>query len=325
MTVQLKADPGIGRESAPVGTRAWAERVRLHMQGLVSSVRTKPEALTWYIDLVKEHQAWTLMNKDDGSFFKTFEEFCEYRQPWGLGKPWPELKPFIVAVCGGNTAVAAAVSTSADAAGSDGGKRAGAGRPYKDSEPHINNQTDNGKSDCFTESTATNDGKPRRSHGNSAEYLASRIARDFPEVFEQLKSGVFRSVRAAGVAVGIVKPPDPVTVAKRALSKVPAERAAELYAQATTKPVESVTPPVAITADAPVAPVVALAAAPIDKQPQPVPEPLSPPKTTPEAKAGLHGSSVEAAWTAIASLPLDALKTLRQRIDAVIRDRERAS
>lgn len=46
----------------------------------------------WERKLV-EHRAWTLMNKPDGSFFGTFEEFCEHRQPWGLGKPWPEIKP----------------------------------------------------------------------------------------------------------------------------------------------------------------------------------------------------------------------------------------
>ena len=41
--------------------------------------------------------------------------------------------------------------------------------------------------------------------GNSASYLASRIARDAPEVLEQMKQGAFRSVRAAAKAAGIIR------------------------------------------------------------------------------------------------------------------------
>jgi hypothetical protein len=42
--------------------------------------------------------------------------------------------------------------------------------------------------------------------GNSADYLAARIARDHPEILDEMKSGVFSSVRAAAVKAGIVKP-----------------------------------------------------------------------------------------------------------------------
>lgn len=40
-----------------------------------------------------------------------------------------------------------------------------------------------------------------------------------------MKAGEFKSVRAAALAAGIVKPADPVKVAARALKKVPVERA----------------------------------------------------------------------------------------------------
>jgi hypothetical protein len=204
--VAMKVDPGIGRESAPVGSRAWAERVRLNMQGLVSSVDANPSALRFYVDLVKEHQAWTLMSRDDGSCFRTFEEFCEYRQPWGLGRPWPELRPFIVAACAGNEAQAAAMTSglapTLSDAGSKGGEVAGRGRPKAVSD----NERPNG---------------PR---GATTGYLAARIARDAPEVHEQMKAGAFPSVRAAAIKAGIVKPADPVKVAARELRKASAAR-----------------------------------------------------------------------------------------------------
>jgi len=40
------------------------------------------------------------MNRPDGSYFATWEEFCEYKQPWGLGRPWEELRPFLEAAEG---------------------------------------------------------------------------------------------------------------------------------------------------------------------------------------------------------------------------------
>lgn len=43
-------------------------------------------------------------------------------------------------------------------------------------------------------------------HGTRADYLARRIARDFPEIHEAVKAGEYRSIHAAAVAAGIVKP-----------------------------------------------------------------------------------------------------------------------
>ena len=42
--------------------------------------------------------------------------------------------------------------------------------------------------------------------GNSAEYLTARIARDRPDVLDDMKAGKYRSVRAAAIDAGIVKP-----------------------------------------------------------------------------------------------------------------------
>lgn len=100
MTTARRADPGIGQDNAPVGSRAWAERVRLDMQAVVGHVHEQPESLRFYVDLVKQHRAWTLMNKPDGSCFATFEDFCAHKRPWGLGKPWETIEPFLVAVIG---------------------------------------------------------------------------------------------------------------------------------------------------------------------------------------------------------------------------------
>jgi len=197
-TFQSKADPGIGRESAPVGSRLWAERVRLDMQGVVGSIEKKPQAVKFYVDLVKKHQAWTLMNRPDGSFFKTFEEFCEHRSPWGLGRPWSELRLYIVAAFGGNEAAVEAMTTTAEAAPTHA--EATAKQP----------RTEDGRKLAPAQTSVGDDGneqtKPENSRGNDSSYLAARIARDAPEVHERMKAGEFPSVRAAAIEAGVVKP-----------------------------------------------------------------------------------------------------------------------
>jgi len=55
--------------------------------------------------------------------------------------------------------------------------------------------------------------------GNSATYLTRRIARDFPEILNRMKSGEFKSVRAAAKEAGIVKDPTPLQLLHRAWKK----------------------------------------------------------------------------------------------------------
>lgn len=65
-------------------------------------------------------------------------------------------------------------------------------------------------------------------HGtNCASTLARRLLRDAPEIFARLESGEFKSVRAAAIAAGIVKPPTPLQVAQRAFRKLTSEEREE--------------------------------------------------------------------------------------------------
>jgi hypothetical protein len=108
-----KADPGIGRESAPIGSEAWAQRIRLSMQSLVNqmdAVTFEPKSLKRYVDIVLQHRAWTLLNKPDGTYFTDWEEFFAFRQPWGLGKPWAAIRPIIEVIVGKQTVELATVS-----------------------------------------------------------------------------------------------------------------------------------------------------------------------------------------------------------------------
>lgn len=45
--------------------------------------------------------------------------------------------------------------------------------------------------------------------GTGKHYLAARIKRDRPDIAERVEAGEFRSIRAAAIEAGIVRPPSP--------------------------------------------------------------------------------------------------------------------
>jgi hypothetical protein len=69
-----------------------------------------------------------------------------------------------------------------------------------------------GKTGAFTTTDKISCGETSAAskYGTSAEYQASRLKRDFPEIATRLANGEFPSVRAAAMEAGIVKPVDPV-------------------------------------------------------------------------------------------------------------------
>lgn len=50
--------------------------------------------------------------------------------------------------------------------------------------------------------------KVDKSYGETTDYLLDRIERDYPETYESVKAGEFKSARAAAISVGLVKKDD---------------------------------------------------------------------------------------------------------------------
>ncbi len=86
----------VGRGGAPVGTRDWADFVRLQLVSQVEHLGEDDESFVGYLELLQEHRAWSLLTRHDGSTFRTREEFCAYKRPWGLGNTWAKLRPYVV-------------------------------------------------------------------------------------------------------------------------------------------------------------------------------------------------------------------------------------
>jgi hypothetical protein len=94
------SDPGGGIVNAPIGSEEWAQRVRLEMQAIVKDLPHTPERFARYKKLCDEHRIWVLLNKRDGSRFKSWEEFCEHPEPWGLGRPVDDVNRWLSVAMG---------------------------------------------------------------------------------------------------------------------------------------------------------------------------------------------------------------------------------
>ena len=221
-TISPDAD-AIGDWSAPEGSEPWAKALRVGLQRCVDKVGMYPDELRALVKKAEQFVAWTKLLDRDGKPFPTFDAFCLAKKPFGLGTPYEKLKPYLLAAHGGDAVKLAAMTTRPEAAPRPGGKRAGAGRkvppPVEAKENHevrSNNQREHNNADS--------------GRGTDSAYLAARIARDAPEVLEEMKAGKYSSVRAAAKAAGIVKDraPDSVRLAVAAVAKVPFQRLAEL-------------------------------------------------------------------------------------------------
>jgi hypothetical protein len=100
MPIVMLVPAGVGKGGSPIGTRDWADYVRLHSHAVVDEAIERPAEFKKIHDFIVEHRAWTLMNKPDGSFFTTIEEFSAHRRPWGWSRPYDELRPFLAIAAG---------------------------------------------------------------------------------------------------------------------------------------------------------------------------------------------------------------------------------
>lgn len=93
-------DPGYGDPNAPIGSVEWAKRWRLDFQGIAKRLPAAPEQGAMFLEIGKQHRAWTLITDADGEHFRTWEAFCAYRQPWGLGMDPVKFDAFLRAARG---------------------------------------------------------------------------------------------------------------------------------------------------------------------------------------------------------------------------------
>jgi len=128
------------------------------------------------VEDMETHQVWRAFGYAgrDGEPFRTWEDFCQHPEPWGL-----ELLP---------EQVEAILDRS------NAGKRLSAVLRDKPGRPRNDEQN----------------GSPTTIIGRGSVYLEARLRRSHPEIAAAYDRGEFKSLKAAARKAGIVKDPDPL-------------------------------------------------------------------------------------------------------------------
>lgn len=179
MTLRTHDLEEVGSLDAPPGSREWAIAVRHELQGRLSDERASAAALKGMLSLMAEHEGWKELSGPAGKPFRTFEQFCLARHPFGLGY---DLAAINRIVADREVRDARQVALEAQPVGAHGGDRksaeASAHQPY-------------------------NDKVDSDSAGAGAGYLAARLKRDRPDILDRVISGELPSMRAAAKEAGI--------------------------------------------------------------------------------------------------------------------------
>jgi Arc/MetJ-type ribon-helix-helix transcriptional regulator len=211
MHIETDSLDEIGNLGAAPGSHEWAVAMRREIQSALKEAKTSSEYLQSLLRLMEQHRGYRALDDPRGRKFTTYESFCVCKYPWGLGYRKADIDRIVAERKGREVEERA---QDAEPISKAGGVRVGAGRksaeaaalqaevavalPLFGAKPKAKNQVD-----------VINLKTPGGTH---ADYLTARIARDHPDILVRMKAGEFKSVRAAALEAGIVKPT--ITVSK---------------------------------------------------------------------------------------------------------------
>jgi hypothetical protein len=180
---------GGGDVNAQPGSLQWAIAVRVRLQAYLKEHHTNVEHLEVMLRGMIEEQGWRHLKSQVGQTFKSFEQFCREKEPWGLGYDPASIDEIVR-----ERKSAQALAASTKPLQQQGGIR-----------KHNEGQVDNIK---------------LLQGGTQSAYLTARIARDRPDILEGMTAGWFPSVRAAAIEAGIIKVPTSTERAQKAFLKL---------------------------------------------------------------------------------------------------------
>jgi hypothetical protein len=191
----MQALDDIGNPNSPYGTREWCAAMRLQVQSRIDEAKARVSHIRFDLKSIRDEAHFVSLQDKAGEKFASWEDFCQYPRPWGLGFSVEVANAIIEERNGDRLVSSVAADTMAKAT-----PLAKHGRPVKDEVT---------KGDDVTFS----------SKGNSAAYLAARIKRDHPDIAQAVERGEYRSMRQAGIAAGIVRETSPIEQLLRAWAK----------------------------------------------------------------------------------------------------------
>ncbi|CAD5915022.1 hypothetical protein NO108_00663 [Planktothrix rubescens] len=74
-----------GNLNAPPGSLSWAIAVRLELQSTLHDITFDAQQLKAWSNLMREYAGYSQLVNEDGKPFKSYEDFCAAKPPFGLG------------------------------------------------------------------------------------------------------------------------------------------------------------------------------------------------------------------------------------------------
>lgn len=174
----LKFDD-IGNPDAPHGSREWCAAKRLEVQSQINDTKARVGSLRIDLKTIRDRGYFLTLQDKNGDSFQTWEDFCQFPRPWGLGFSAAVANAVIEESDGDKLVATVASEVMARTVASPRNGEIGNGRSPDNIRP--------------------------TQHGTSAEYLAGRIKRDRPDIARAVERGEYRSIRQAALAAGIVR------------------------------------------------------------------------------------------------------------------------
>jgi hypothetical protein len=167
--------PPFGSGDAPQDSVSYAVYIRDMAAASLHSHESDRKSVDAYINILRAKELYLKLQNDKGETFTQWTTFCVTPRPYGLGRSSQDIETIISEAKNPQT-IALKVTPLAESR-----------RPTKEEQAN--------KVDVVNLIKG----------GNSAEYLTRRIARDYPDIADEMKAGKYPSVRAAAKAAGLLK------------------------------------------------------------------------------------------------------------------------
>jgi hypothetical protein len=132
---------------------------------------------------LRENDRWRMLADLDGQPFSSWEDFCQYPEPYGLGLSLDQVEAILDRSNAGKRLSAVLGGHGGDRRSPEARKDQGSRRTLK--------------------------------RGETSEYLEARLRRSHKDIAAAYDRGEFKSLKAAARKAGIVKDPDPLRELKR--------------------------------------------------------------------------------------------------------------
>lgn len=194
-----------GNLSAPIGSRSWCVGIRAQAWSKKHDEKSAVEHLQAWLRMLFADNHFQALEDADGNPFVLWEDFVQYREPFGL-----EMRVSFAKAVMAETDPTKAVeiiardvrTAEADQARVDA-ERIKRGGDRK-SEAALAGAAAEAEATRGSEIKHTNGMLDPRQGGN-LDYLRRRMARHAPEALSAWERGEYPSVRAAALAAGIIK------------------------------------------------------------------------------------------------------------------------